>query len=331
MIYEFLCRKGGVMFFVVVPIFMVILLGYYFGKIKPDDGGSDKLINDYVLYVALPALLFLAVAQSDLADLQQWDFLWSTLFGIVSVYVIGGVVARLAGIELPGSSILSMGASYGTTGYMGVPILLSVYGSQAALPAAIATIIHNIPAIMAVIISWDVFGKKAGGEGVFPVQSALRALRVTLTNPLTVSVLAGLAFVVFGVNVPGFLDSFASFLGAAAGPTALFALGLGLSRLDVKEHVNSKAIKVVVPMVVLKTAVQPIITFLVAVYFFGMGDGDELWLAAAVVMAAQPIGAGVYVFAKKYGYKPDTISLAIIVSLLVSLVTIPVVLGLFGF
>ncbi|WP_275357169.1 AEC family transporter [Xenorhabdus bovienii] len=147
------------MFMIVAPIFLIIFIGYIFGRLRPDSGKSDKLINDYVLYIALPALLFLAIARADMSELQQWGFITASLAGIGAAYILGILVAKFMGISLPQSSILSMGACYGTTGYMGVPILISVYGESAALPAAIATILHNIPAIMAVIITYDIFSK----------------------------------------------------------------------------------------------------------------------------------------------------------------------------
>ena len=315
------------MFLIVAPIFLVILVGYGYGRLKPDSGSADKLINDYVLYVALPALLFIAVARADMGDLKQWGFILSTLIGIAVAYLMASVLAKSMRIGLPQSSILSMGACYGTTGYMGVPILISVYGEQAALPAALATILHNIPAIMAVIISWDVFSKRSA-EGHTPLLHSVGGAALTMVkNPLTIAVLAGLAFVLLDIRVPVFLESFARFLGNAAGPTALFALGLGLARLNVREHLNITVGKTVVPMIALKLFVQPAVTFASAVYLFGMGPG--IWLAAAVVMAAQPIGAGVYVFAKKYGYQQDVIALSIIVSLLLALVTIPLALNHF--
>lgn len=68
------------MFMIVMPIFIVILLGYCFGRIRPDSGQSDKLINDYVLYLALPALLFwqlhaptsLSCSSGDLSAQHWW-------------------------------------------------------------------------------------------------------------------------------------------------------------------------------------------------------------------------------------------------------------------
>ncbi|MDC9818217.1 AEC family transporter [Pectobacterium polonicum] len=317
------------MFLIVVPLFLVIFVGYCYGKAKPDSGSADKLINDYVLYIALPALLFIAVAHADIGDLKQWNFILSTLIGIAVSYILATLLAKRMRVDLPQSSILSMGACYGTTGYMGVPILLSVYGEQAALPAAMATILHNIPAIMAVIVSWDVFSTRATGANTRLIHSVGRSSLATVKNPLTIAVLAGLAFVLLDIQVPVVIESFAHFLGNAAGPTALFALGLGLARLKVKEHLNVTVSKIVLPMVVLKLVIQPAVTFAIAVYVFGMDGSQGVWLATAVVMAAQPIGAGVYVFAKKYNYQQDVIALSIIASLLLTFVTIPVILSFF--
>ncbi|KMJ46182.1 transporter [Xenorhabdus khoisanae] len=316
------------MFMIVAPIFLVIFIGYFFGRLRPDSGLSDKLINDYVLYIALPALLFLAIARADISELQQWGFITATLAGICVVYVLGMLAAKIMGIGLPQSSILSMGACYGTTGYMGVPILIAVYGESAALPAAIATILHNIPAIMAVIITYDIFSTRQSSGRISINQSFVRALKTTLSNPLTISVISGLIFVCFGIPVPIFLQTFAEFLGNAAGPTALFALGLGLSRLKVKEHINGEALKLAIPMLLLKLGIQPLITFICAYYLFGMQQANNIWLITAIVMAAQPIGAGVYVFANKYGFKQEIISFSIIISLLIALVTIPTILEL---
>ncbi|AFJ48181.1 AEC family transporter [Shimwellia blattae] len=316
------------MFLIVAPIFMVILVGYAYGRVKPESGDADKLINDYVLYIALPALLFIAVARADISDLKQWGFILSTLAGIVVTYAIAGVIAKVMGTGLPQSSILSMGASYGTTGYMGVPILISAYGQQAALPAALATILHNIPVIMAVIISWNVFSTRPEAQRAPLLHSVGSAALITVKNPLTIAVLAGLAFSVFRIQVPVFLDTFSRFLGNASGPTALFALGLGLSRLKFHRHLRFSAGKIVLPMIVLKLLIQPVITFATAVFIFRMGNTQALWLAAAVVMAAQPTGAGVYVFAKKYHYQQDIISLSIIISLLLALITLPLLLSL---
>ncbi|WP_243902012.1 AEC family transporter [Klebsiella pneumoniae] len=129
----------------------------------------------------------------------------------------------------------------------------------------------NISVIMAVIISWDLFSRRTS-EGRTPLlRSVGGAALTTIKNPLTFTVLAGLAFVLLDIRVPVLIEPFARFLGNAAGPTALFALGPGLARLNVKEHLNMAVGKTVLPMIVLKLFVQPAVTLATAIYLFGIG------------------------------------------------------------
>ncbi|GJE04071.1 AEC family transporter [Methylobacterium isbiliense] len=309
---------------IVIPVFLVILLGYLYGRRRKSSTEAEKLINEYVLYIALPALLFLAVARADPADLAQWPFVAATLAGIAAAYLGGALVARSRGTHSPDASIVGMASCYGTTGYMGIPILISAFGPQAAVPAAVATILHNIPAIMAVIITQDLAGRK----DVRVLTSAGRALLMTVRNPLTLAVLAGAAFSLTGLSLPAMAVSFSQFLAAAAGPTALFALGLGLARIDVGRAQLSRQMAWVVPVVLIKILVQPALT--VAVLLVLVGTRIDVWAATAIVMAAQPVGAGAYVFANKYDYFREEVSISIIVSLLVTVLTLTAILQILG-
>jgi malonate transporter len=149
---------------IVAPIFAVILAGYLFALWRGVDKAGTRLLNEYVLYGALPALLFIAVARADPAELQQWSFMGATLIGIAVAFVLGALAARFGGTRLPQSAIPAMAASYGTTGYMGVPILVTILGVGAAVPAAIATILHNVPVILTVILINDLLARRGEGK-----------------------------------------------------------------------------------------------------------------------------------------------------------------------
>lgn len=307
---------------IVVPVFFVILVGYIFGRRNRFGADAEKLINDYVLFVALPALLFLAVARADPGDLAQWPFVASTLAGIFVAYMLGKAFAHYKKAASPQSSLVGMSSCYGTTGYMGIPIMIAAFGPQAAVPAAIATILHNIPAIMTVIVTHDLQKNTESGF----MESIGKALWVTFKNPLTLAVIAGALFSVLNIPLPEMVVTFSDFLAAAAGPTALFALGLGLARIEIsKQSVKAQA-GWVWPVVLIKIAIQPLVTFVVLVLLMGLNI--DIWFVAAVVMAAQPIGAGAYVFARRYGFFAEETSLAIIISLLITVVSMTFILQL---
>lgn len=308
----------------VLPIFAVILTGYLFARTRVIDKAGTRLLNDYVLFVALPALLFIAVARADPAELRQWDFMGATLIGIAVAFIAGLAAIRATGVRWPAATIPAMAASYGTTGYMGVPLVIAVLGAPAAVPAAIATILHNIPVIIAVILAHDLFAQRNGGGGGLAAIGG--ALKTTLTNPLTVAVVAGAIVSITGMPLPEGVARFADFLGAAAGPSALFALGLGLAQLDAAKLRDLGRVFAILPLIAIKVLMQPLVTLLAGLYLFGM-ELRDLWFVCAVVMAAQPIGAGVFVFAAKYDYFEDETTIAIIASLLVTLISLPLLLA----
>ncbi len=316
------------MFAVVIPILSVIIIGYLYGvRVRPSQE-AETLINKYVLYCALPAMIFLAVARATAKELQHGAFLGAGIIGIAVAYLLGLLLARKNGIASPASALTAMAASFGNTGYMGIPVTVAALGEGAAVPAALATLLHNIPVIFTVIMTFGTHSAKGGTGKAALLLSLIKAVQTVLANPLTLAALAGLVFVIFSIPLPAFLVTFTRFLGDAAAPTALFALGLSLARMRVREHVGRENLCLILPLTAVKMIVQPGVTLLAAVFLFGMSPKD-VWLITAVVMAAQPVGAIVYLLS--YSYKVDTsaVSLAIVLSSLVSVLSLPLILSLF--
>lgn len=318
----------------VVPLFLVILCGYLFGLKHEPSAATNKTINDFVFWVALPALLFQAVARARPDELAQGAFMASALAGIGVTFVAGLLLARVRSrAPLGTAAILAMAASYGTSGYMGVPLLISLYGQAAAVPAAIATVLHNIPVIMTMVVLMQIAAARenAAGTGARAGLGAtlVGALVVTVKNPLLIAVVAGAVLALARLPVPVALDQFTRFLGGAAGPTALFALGLGLSRFKVRAVATPAALGRLLPLLGLKLVLMPLVTF-GAMRLFGLADPSDLLFRTALVMAALPTGAGVYVFAVRYQHNEDDISLTIVVSLLVSIVSLTALLMWLG-
>lgn len=303
---------------VVLPVFSVILIGYIFGIKNTVSKDAESLINTYVLFIALPALLFLSVAQAKPSDLLNSTFIIASLLGIFIAYLAGIGFASLNSVRAPESSIIGMASCYGTVGYMGIPILIMAFGEEAALPAAIATILHNIPAIMTVIITHEVKSQKNKSLA----KTVYNALLTTLKNPLTLAVLLGILFSALSLDLPIFLSKASGFLAGAAGPTALFALGVGLSHIKISKQKIKEKYKWILSTITFKILLQPAVTFLAIIALTDSSSIENIWHISAIIMAAQPIGAGAYMFANKYDSFNEEVSLSIILSLLVTLFSI---------
>jgi predicted permease len=149
------------------------------------------------------------------------------------------------------------------------------------------------------------------------------AAKAAALNPVIVGTVIGLALAFTGATLPGPIDAFVKFLGPAAPPTALFALGATLALRPVSRASAEPA----GVMTALKLFIQPA---LAAAFLFSLPEIDPVWLAAGVVYAACPIGLNAYLFARRYEVGVSPVSTAIVISTAISVITLSALLIWFG-
>jgi malonate transporter len=146
--------------------------------------------------------------------------------------------------------------------------------------------------------------------------------RALATNPLVMAPALGLAVRASGLAMPTPIETFLTLLGGAAGPCALFALGLFL----VGKRLRANAAEVAWVTVV-KLAVQPAVTWLLAVPLLGLAP---FWAGSVVLLSGLPTAALVFTLAQRYGVYVDRASSATLASTVLSVLTIPIIMVLFG-
>lgn len=310
---------------VVLPIFAIILCGYIAGStdIVPKTGA--KTLNNYVFYVALPALLFLSTATSPIEQLMNWQFLFINLGGILASFLIAVLISKLVfKNNIISSAIYGMNTSYGTTGYMGIPLVIAAFGSEAALPAALATLIHNIPVITIVLLICESAAViNDSQERQNKLNTLWMIIKPVISSPLTISVIAGITIAILDINLPVSILTFAELLAGASGSTALFAIGLGLvGQSYLIKELSSNKLEVGI-IIFLKLFIQPAVTFVLIMYVF---DVEPLWAVVSLIMSALPVGAGVFIFSQKYEKLMKQTLTAILISIFISVITLSIIL-----
>jgi len=156
---------------------------------------------------------------------------------------------------------------------------------------------------------------------------ALRFVRELRRNPMVMSSLAGLLVSLLGIEPPQALLRATSLLGSTCGPCALFSMGMVLSAQMSGALGPISLREVLVPLAAvsgLRLLASPFIAYVTLRVAGCSGD----MLAAATVTFAMPVAVLVYIVAERYEAKPAETSLAVIVSTLLSLVTLPLVMWL---
>lgn len=306
-----------IIFGIILPVFGTLALGYGAARFGLFDEAANRGLSVFVFNFALPLMLFRAIAQVELPESLPWGYLLSYFIGAFGAFGLAMLGARvLFGRRLDEQAVLGLGAGFSNTGMLGIPLVVTAYGSSAALPLFVLIACHSLimlPPTTALI-------ETAQGGKQSPGRVLLALVRSIATTPVIWGLTAGLAFALLGAVIPGPLDAVVKSMGAAAAPCALFALGASLTRYRLAGNLREPML-----MVVLKTVGHPLLVWLLATQLF---DLPPLWASVAVTLAALPTGVTPYLFAQRYGASLETSASAVFLSTVVSIVTLSALLFL---
>lgn len=294
----------------VVPVFGLIVLGWLAARRQWLPDAATDALNRFVIFLALPALLFIAMARSDVSVLSEFGLGASFGLGTLGASLLYVWISRHESLDAIARSINSMSASYANAGFMGIPLILIVFGQQ-AMPAAVVICIMTVAVLFGVtIIAIEV--TKAKGRNLGP---ALRRVGISLAkNPILVAPVAGLMFSGYQIPIPTAVSGLIDLLAAAATPCALITIGLFLARSPLTSSSQS------VPQIVwIKLLVHPLLVGVFALLVF---DLDPTWAWTAIIAAALPVGTGPFMLANLYQQDASVSARAILISTIGSVLSL---------
>lgn len=300
---------------VALPFFAVIAAGYACLRLGWLAPASVAGLNSFVFHVALPALLVAKVAAAPVERLLDWRFVvvfYGTSALIYAAFLIGAVA--LGG--RPGeASLRALAAIFTNSGYMGIPLLLAAIGPDAAIVAVLALLLDNIVATPLTMVILE--AGRGGGAGAAALRRAFTSLA---RNPLMIAILLGMALAITDVRLPGPVAGFLNLVGAAASPCALFALGAAL--VGVRLGAGRRDLALVAGA---KIALNPLLVWIGATWLLPL---DPETTRAAILTAALPTAASVFVLAQRYESYVVRASSAVLVTHILSVVTLSTLLAL---
>ncbi len=295
---------------IVLPIFAVVATGYICGRSRLLGAASSDALNLFVYWVALPALLFKAMAGVNLGQVLNLNFITAYTLAMFATWALSALAAmaffRLGAAE---GSLFGLNGAYANAGYMGIPLSIAAYGEAAALPSIVATVI-SVLFIAIAVIPVEISQQRETRL----LQTVGRVVKSLLRNPMLLAPVAGLTWAWFGQKLPVPVENFAGMLGAAAGPCALFSIGLFLVGKPLSQGTGQVA-----AMTVVKLLIHPLLT---AAAIFTVFPTDPMWTKIAILSAALPIGSGPFVLAQAKGVYVQPTSAVMLVTTILSVATI---------
>jgi malonate transporter len=310
-------------FFIVLPIFALIFAGFLCRRANILGPNATSELNRFVVYLALPALLFDIMAHTTWQAIWQPRFIAAFTLSCFIVFALTIALRLRRGRHLADVSIDGLNAAYANTGFIGFPLSIIVFGRGSLTLTTIAAII-TVCVLFAVAIVLIEIGLQTESH---PVHLARKVGLSLVKNPLLISPVLGALWAASGVHLPGSAETFFKLLGEAASPCALVALGLFLGerrRTPVVEAPRAGELTGSLQLVFLKLIVQPVVAWVLAAKLFHLAPGV---VHVTVVMAALPTGTGPFMLAEFYRREARVTANAILISTILSLVTVSLYLS----
>ena len=305
---------------VVLPIFALIFAGWLARRTGVLGPHATTELNRFVVYLALPALLFDIIAHARWADVWQPGFVAAFGLGAGLVFCATILVRLRRPRHLADAAIDGLNAGYANTGFIGFPLALVALGRDTLAPTLVATIL-TVCVLFAVAIVLIEVGLQTETRRT---HLAVKIGRSLLRNPLLVAPVLGASVPLSGLAVPPAVETFLKLMGGAASPCALVTLGLFLAA---RREPSESDLGATAALVLLKLVAQPLVTWILATAVFGL---PPMLTHVAVLLAALPTGTGPFMLAEFYGREAAVTSNVVLASTVVSVVTISGYLAVIG-
>jgi malonate transporter len=293
----------------VLPVFAVIAAGWIAGASGYLPTSLSGPLVQFAYNVAMPALVFVTIAEERLGALLEWGFI--AAFGGGSMLCFGAAyaAARIWGQRGAGASaLIAASAAMTNTGFVALPVLQALYGAPGVLAAAVATVLVAVlmfPPLIGLLEREHDLANGRRGAGAL--------VRMILLNPLIISTVLGLAWSLSGLHLPAPISGFAHIFGDTLTGCALFSIGLGFSPSGLRRDWG-----VAMALSAVKLVVVPAVVWIVA-YLCGLSAFNTL---AAVVCAGVPTAKTAYVLAGEYGVEHDLVADTVSMTTLLSVATL---------
>ncbi|GAB1388191.1 MAG: hypothetical protein AMXMBFR78_24760 [Rubrivivax sp.] len=311
---------------ITAPFFALVLCGWLAGRLRGLPQEAIPGLNGFVLYFALPCLLFRFGAGTPVRQLLDPTLLSVWMLGAA---LLGAVTVRLtlrSGLPLKDAAFGALVAVFPNTGFMGVPLLVALLGPAAAGPTICVLSADLVVTTTACLALAD-----AQGQGRHGAWRALRRILLGVAkNPMPWAVALGALFSVMGWRLWGPADAVVKMLADAASPVALFTIGAVLWRAGQHAHTRTPPSRAL-PIAAVKLLLHPLLVLGLGLAAQALGlPLSDFALQVIVLVAALPSASNVAMLAERWGADSGRVAAIIMSSTVAAFVSFTAIATAYG-
>lgn len=292
---------------VMLTLFAILVVGYIAARLGYMGGEFDKKLSSLVINFTCPSLILSSAMTGELPDRR----LILPLLGISTLtYIILAGVAlflpRYLTHKKDDEGIVGFALMFGNVGFMGYPVVASIFGHQAVFYAAVLNVINTFAVftIGTILIEGDLGDKKHFQK------------KVLYSTPMLSAYLAML-IVALGIdNIPGLISQPLTMIGNITVPAALLIIGSSMSQLSLRTMLGNPTVYV--------TTLFRLFLIPLGFYYLCMVLGfDQYVVSINTIVIAMPVATYGTILCLKYNRDTTLITEITLITTLLSMLTIP--------
>ena len=292
---------------VMVTLFAIVVLGYALRRFGLMGGDFDKRLSTLIIDVSCPLLILSSVMGDKLPDSRFILPLLCVGFVTYSLLTIAAfTLPKLISNDSLEQGMIGFCVMFGNVGFIGYPIVASIFGPQAIFYAALL----NMP---------NTFFIFTVGVMLVKGERSIRDFKLKmLASPMMVAAYVAAVIVALGIHVPHVIGQPVSMVGNITVPGSLLVIGSSLARISMRKMLAHGKVYIA-------TALR-LVAVPVGLYVFFKACGvDELVNDINTTVVAMPVAAFGTMFCMKYERDSRLMTEMTFMSTVFSVLTIPLI------
>lgn len=296
----------------VISLFIIILVGVYAGKKQIIDKNLNKGLTDVLIKIALPFMIvssFIFTYDKGIKENVIKTFAYS-----FSAYILVAIISYILLCPIKGDkkTVLHFANIFTNTGYIGFPILNSIYGPEGVIYGSIFNMFF-------VIFLWT-YGIVLF-RGDFNKHELKDEIKKIVLNPSIIAVFLGIIIMIFDIQINSSILYSINAIGGITGALSMLIIGVILSGIKLKPFVKDFSIYY---GVLVKLIIIPFLLYLISLPFIPASKA----INSVIIMTAMPASAMTSILAESFNREKEYAAVIVSITTLLSLITVPIIIKL---
>ena len=301
---------------VMLTLFAIVVVGYIAGKLGYMGGTFDKKLSKVVIDITCPALILSSAMTGELPDRRY--ILPLLGISVLTYLLLTGVallLPRFLTKKKDDEGVIGFAMMFGNVGFMGYPIVASIFGHEAVFYAAVLNVVNTFTVFT--VGTMLIVGKNQESTVEEKEMSRKKMLRKVLySTPMLSAYLTMLIVALEIKDIPEFISQPLTMIGNITVPAALLIIGSSMSQLPLRALLGNGTIYATTLM---RLAILPVgIHYLMTLLGF-----SSFVVGINTVVIAMPVATYGTILCLRHGKDTTLITEVTFITTLLAMISIP--------